>query len=127
MISCYFFASLSNVQQDYAKEDLHGQGEPSFSLDRALQAHTIHERDFDGHRGIELSERPLMSNYDKRAGKDSKGLDTRDPVEIAGGEDRYMDMQHAMDPEAHMTRTSSLRRAGEGLKKRLSMKKRRDS
>lgn len=108
----------TNYNQDYAKEDVHGQGEPSFSLDRALQAHTIHERDFDGHRGIELTERP---------GKDKKTVDTRDPVEIAGGESRYMDMQHDMDPEAHMTRTSSLRRAGEGLKKRLSMKKRHDS
>ncbi|GAB7347402.1 hypothetical protein MBLNU459_g4328t1 [Dothideomycetes sp. NU459] len=112
---------------DYDKEDLHGQGEPSFSLDRALRAHTIHERDFDGHRGIEMSDRPLMSDYDKRATKDGKKLDTRDPVEIAGGESRYVDMQHDMDPEAHVNRTSSLRRAGEGLKKRLSMKKRRDS
>ncbi|KAG9533080.1 hypothetical protein E4T50_08288 [Aureobasidium sp. EXF-12298] len=109
--------------EEYSKDDLKGKGEPAFSLDRALKAHTIHERDFDGQRGIELSDRPLMSDYDKM--KDSKKLDDRDPVEIAGGESQYANLTMAADTDAHtMNRTSSLRRAGEGLKKRLSLRKR---
>ncbi|KAG9835475.1 hypothetical protein KCU63_g13247, partial [Aureobasidium melanogenum] len=109
--------------KEYSKDDLKGKGEPAFSLDRALKAHTIHERDFDGQRGIELSDRPLMSDYDKM--KDSKKLDDRDPVEIAGGESQYANLTMAADTDAHtMNRTSSLRRAGEGLKKRLSLRKR---
>lgn len=112
------------VSQEYSKDDLKGKGEPAFSLDRALKAHTIHERDFDGERGIEMSDRPLMSDYDKL--KDRKQLDNRDPVEIAGGESQYADLVTAADTDAHtMNRTSSLRKAGEGLKKRLSLRKRR--
>lgn len=109
--------------QEYSKDDLKGKGEPAFSLDRALKAHTIHERDFDGERGIELSDRPLMSDYDKM--KDRKKLDDRDPVEIAGGESRYADLTMAADTDAHINRTSSLRKAGEGLKKRLSLRRRK--
>ena len=123
--------------QDYARDDVEGQGEPSFSLDKALKAHTIHERDFDGHQGIEMSNRPLMSSYDARDSRDRKNLDSRDPVEIAGGEGKYQDLQNAVNVEAHasgssdahrdvkshVSRTSSLRKAGEGLKKRLSIKK----
>ncbi|KAI4730017.1 hypothetical protein E4T49_02247 [Aureobasidium sp. EXF-10728] len=109
--------------EEYSKDDLKGKGEPAFSLDRALKAHTIHERDFDGERGIELSDRPLMSDYDKM--KDRKKLDDRDPVEIAGGESRYADLTMAADTDAHINRTSSLRKAGEGLKKRLSLRRRK--
>jgi hypothetical protein len=99
-------------------------GEPAFSLNRALKAHTIHERDFDGQRGIELSDRPLMSDYNKQ--KDRKKLDDRDPVEIAGGESRYADLVTAADTDAHHpTRTGSLRKVSDGLKKRLSVRRRR--
>ncbi|THY32058.1 hypothetical protein D6D01_02675 [Aureobasidium pullulans] len=110
--------------EEYHPDDLKGKGEPAFSLDRALKAHTIHERDFDGQRGIELSDRPLMSDYDKQ--KDRKKLDNRDPVEIAGDDSRYADLVMAADSDAHtqMNRTSSLRKAGEGLKKRLSLRRR---
>jgi hypothetical protein len=99
-------------------------GEPAFSLDRALKAHTIHERDFDGQRGIELSDRPLMSDYDKQ--KDRKKLDERDPIEIAGGASRYADLVTAADTDAHtVNRTSSLRKVSDGLKKRLSVRRKR--
>jgi hypothetical protein len=99
-------------------------GEPAFSLNRALKAHTIHERDFDGQRGIELSDRPLMSDYNKQ--KDRKQLDERDPVEIAGGESRYADLVTAADTDAHThNRTgSSLRKVSDGLKKRLCVRRR---
>lgn len=76
-----------------------------------------------------------MSDYDKL--KDSKELDQRDPVEIAGGQSSYAAMEQQVDPETHISgrsdnhkdvqshigRTSSLRRVGEGLKKRMSIKK----
>ncbi|KAL1303993.1 hypothetical protein AAFC00_000437 [Neodothiora populina] len=121
---------------DYARDDITGKGEPAFSLDKALKAHTIHERDFDGHRGIEMSDRPLMSNYDARDQAEGKRVDQRDPVEIAGGSSRYAELDHELDVAQHssshhgkqpsvgqhMSRTSSLRKAGEGLKKRLSIK-----
>ncbi|KAJ9625913.1 hypothetical protein H2203_004681 [Taxawa tesnikishii (nom. ined.)] len=113
--------------EDYHPDDLAGQSEPSFSLDRALRAHTIHERDFDGHRGIELSDRPMMSDYDKM--RDHKQLDTRDPIAIAGDDAKYVDMQHSMgsaDTDAFVKRTGSLRRAGEGLKKRIGSLRKKD-
>lgn len=65
-----------------------------------------------------------MSDHDKQ--KDRKKLDNRDPVEIAGDDSRYADLVMAADSDAHtqMNRTSSLRKAGEGLKKRLSLRRR---
>ncbi|KAK4990173.1 hypothetical protein LTR28_001500, partial [Elasticomyces elasticus] len=117
----------------YDKDDLTGQSEPSYSLDRALQNHTIHERDFDGHHGIELSERAMMSDntkghhpsldqsadgvynthhYAATTGRDSKTMDTRDPIEIAGDDGKYADMQHAMDPEAHQVKRNHSIKAG---------------
>jgi hypothetical protein len=115
---------LLTNSQEYHKDDLEGVGEPAFSLDRALKAHTIHERDFDGQRGIELSDRPLMSDYDKQ--KDRKKLDERDPVEIAGGSSRYADLVIAADTDAHtVNRTSSLLKVSDGLKKRLSVRRKR--
>jgi len=131
-------SSMSTVlisSQDYDRDDVEGQGEPAYSLDRALKKHTIHERDFDGHRGIELSDKPMMSG--SRRSTDGKNLDPRDPVEIAGGDRRYGDLQDQAevgnhvsgsnakhhDVDSHVDRTSSLRKAGEGLKKRLSIKK----
>lgn len=141
VVSCaYIRVSHSHANhtcQDYDRDDIKGKGEPAFSLDRALKAHTIHERDFDGHRGIEMSDRPLMSNYDKMNSPNGKSVDKRDPVTIAGDDRRYGELQDQLeveqhisghndrhsDVQAHMTRTSSLRKAGEGLKKRLSIKK----
>lgn len=99
--------NANQVLQDYDKKDQHGQGNPSYSLDRALQKHTIHERDFDGDRGIEMSNRP----------RDRKSMDTRDPVEIVGGEAQYSDLQYAADVDAHpIQRKGSLKA---GLKKRI--------
>jgi len=58
----------------------------------------------------------MMSDRDHNK-KDRKGLDTRDPVEIAGGDARYTDLQHAADVDAHpVQRHGSLK---EGLKRRI--------
>jgi len=57
----------------------------------------------------------MMKDYDKM--KDRKNLDSRDPVEIAGDDARYTDLQHAADVDAHPTRKhGSLK---EGLKRRV--------
>lgn len=73
--------------KDYDPEDLGGKSEPAFSLDRALKAHTINDD------GIEMLDRPHNDAEYHR--KERKGLlDQRDPVEIAGGEGRYTDLEH---------------------------------
>ena len=115
---------LSSIAQDYDPSDLKGEAEPNFSLDRALRAHKI---DDSGNAGIELQERGhLMSDYDKSTHKDT--LDSRDPVQIAGGEPRYADMEIARADASGSggisrprAESSGLR---EGLKKRIgSLKK----
>lgn len=63
--------------KDYDPDDLKGESEPTFSLDRALRAHTINEN------GIEMEDRS------------QKPKDKRDPVDIAGGESAYVDMEIA--------------------------------
>lgn len=55
-----------------------------------------------------------MSDYDKQ--KNRKSLDTRDPVEIAGGERAYAGLQYAADVDAHPKRQGSLR---DGIKRRI--------
>lgn len=48
---------------------------------------------------------------------DRNSLDQRDPVEIAGGEGRYADLQYAADVDAHpVKRSGSLR---DGIKRRI--------
>lgn len=51
-------------------------------------------------------------------------LDTRDPVEIAGNDGKYVDAEMASyansrDNDAAVKRTGSLRAAGDSLKKRI--------
>lgn len=70
---CSFSCSetADHFEQDYKKDDIEGRGEPAFSLGRDLHEH--------GHgEAIELNERPH-----------GKSFDTRDPVEIAGGNQNY--------------------------------------
>ncbi|TKA72470.1 hypothetical protein B0A49_06232 [Cryomyces minteri] len=119
---------------DYRPEDLKGKGEPSFSLDRALKAHTIHERDFDGHAGIEMSDRAntnTNTNTNHRAtgrttGRDGTPFeDPGDAEVIAGGSARYADLRHQADVaalEAHgddAQPTWAGRRSLDGLKRRI--------
>jgi len=57
----------------------------------------------------------MMKDYDKM--KDRKQLDERDPIEIAGDDAKYTDLQHAADVDAHPNRRhGSLK---EGLKRRV--------
>lgn len=55
-------------------------------------------------------------------------LDKRDPVDIAGGQERYVDLEHKREREytSNINRTSSLRAAGEGLKKRIGSLRRKN-
>jgi hypothetical protein len=108
---------LLTRNEDYDPEDLHGKSEPAFSLDRALQAHKIDDN------GIEMEDHAhLMKDYHK-AERDGT-LDRRDPVAIAGDDGKYVDLEYknsgmSKDADASMRRSSSLRHAGEGLKKRI--------
>lgn len=103
--------------KDYSPDDLKGKGD-TFELDRALRAHKISD---DG--GIEMQDgRNLRKSYDQqqRAG----AIDSRDPVEIAGGQDKYVEMEfaHTRDADARVKRSGSLR---DGLKKRIGSLRRK--
>ncbi|QIW95860.1 hypothetical protein AMS68_001378 [Peltaster fructicola] len=111
------------ADRDYHSEDLKGESEPSFSLDRALRAHKIDDD------GIEMSDRAQLTKDYHKAERNGT-LDTRDPVVIAGGQSRYVDLEHEREREysSNVNRSSSLRLVGEGLKKRIGSlrKKNRD-
>lgn len=66
--------------------------------------------------------RNLRKSYDQqqRAG----AIDSRDPVEIAGGQDKYVEMEfaHTRDADARVKRSGSLR---DGLKKRIGSLRRK--
>lgn len=81
------------LQQDYDPADLKGQAEPGFSLDRALRAHKISDS------GIEMEDRAHIDS-DYAAAKRNGTLDPRDPVVIAGGEAKYVDMEIANSNDA---------------------------
>ncbi|EMC95133.1 hypothetical protein BAUCODRAFT_157635 [Baudoinia panamericana UAMH 10762] len=111
--------------KDYDPTDLKGQSEPTYSLDRALQAHTINDN------GIEMEDRAdRMRDY--RTAERKGTLDTRDPVEIAGDDGKYVDMEYAAykndrENEENVQRSGSLRAAGASLKKRIgSLRHRKD-
>ena len=74
--------------KDYDPDDLKGASEPNFSLDRALRAHTINEN------GIEMDDRSHLTKDYRQRERDGT-LDRRDPVEIAGGQSNYVDMEIA--------------------------------
>jgi hypothetical protein len=113
----------SLAHQDYSPDDLKGRSEPTFSLDRALKAHTL----TDG--GIELRDHRKISQDYKRASQDGT-LDKRDPVVIAGGEAEYAALYsggHNRTSSSDVKRTGSLRAAGESLKKRIgSLRKKKE-
>ena len=104
---------LTHVQE-YDPEDLKGQSEPTFGLDRALRAHKIDDD------GIEMEDRAHINQDYHRA--ERKGtLDARDPVEIAGGDRKYAEMEHANRSSARED-DNDMRRKGSlvgGLKKRI--------
>lgn len=72
--------------QDYDPDDLKGESEPAFSLDRALKAHKIDDN------GIEMEDRAHLRNDYHDAERRGK-LDPRDPVTIAGDDSKYADLQ----------------------------------
>lgn len=127
-ICCPVHSSEADIKQNYDPADLKGESEPTFSLDRALRAHNINE---GGNGGIELQERShLMNDYDKSARKGT--LDPRDPVEIAGDDGKYADLEIAQADASGSGGISRPRAESgglkEGLKKRIGSlrKKHRD-
>lgn len=108
------------IPQTYSPDDLKGESEPTFSLDRALRAHKISDN------GIEMQEGShLMKDYNRA--KQNGTLDTRDPVHIAGEDGKYADMElaHTHDTDHRRSGSGGLH----GLKKRIGSlrKKRADS
>jgi hypothetical protein len=104
--------SHTNIHlQDYDRDDLKGKSEPTYSLDKHLRKTSLNDRD-----GIEMSDR---SNK-------------KDPVELAGGESKYVDMEIANTNDHDAGKNMGVNRSGslrEGLKKRigsLRRKKERD-
>jgi hypothetical protein len=99
--------------KDYDPDDLKGESEPNFSLDRALRAHTINEN------GIEMDDRShIMKDYRQREREGT--LDRRDPVEIAGGEGNYADMQIAAAAKQDGDVEPAVKKSGHGsLRKRI--------
>ncbi|KAK4550367.1 hypothetical protein LTR36_003334 [Oleoguttula mirabilis] len=100
--------------KQYDPEDLKGQSEPTFSLDRALRAHKIDDD------GIEMEDREHI-NKDFRKAERKGTLDARDPVQIAGSDAKYADMEyannaHAREYEEGLRGHGSLK---EGLKRRI--------
>ncbi|CAK4030896.1 Hypothetical predicted protein [Lecanosticta acicola] len=104
--------------KEYDPSDLKGRGDLSYGLDKALKAHKISDS------GIEMVEGSRL-NRDYDQAKRHGSLDGRDPIDIAGGESRYVDMQLANAKDNDIRRSSSLR---QGLKKRIGSlrKKNRD-
>ena len=88
LFSCHHLIGhlLTRYIQDYDPEDLKGESEPAFSLDRALKAHKIDDR------GIEMEDRTHIGK-DYHAAERNGTLDRRDPVEIAGDDGKYVDLE----------------------------------
>lgn len=109
------------ADKDYDADDLSGMAEPAFSLDRALRAHKIDDN------GIEMSERSQLKK-DFETAERNGALDKRDPMDIAGGQAKYVELENKNDKEynSNINRSSSLRLAGEGLKKRLGSLRRKN-
>nr|POF13035.1 hypothetical protein CFP56_10183 [Quercus suber] len=101
--------------ETYDKDDLKGQSEPGFSLDRAMQAHKIDEN------GIEMEDRAaLMKDYHKAEREGT--LDKRDPVVIAGDESKYNDAYYANSRDNDAARMGGIGPSSsikEGIKKRI--------
>ena len=110
--------------KDYDPDDVKGESEPLFSLDRALRAHNINET---SEGGIEMQDRAHQRERYRDAERKGK-LDDRDPVDIAGGEGRYVDME-VNEVRAEASASDARRRSGhgtmDGLKKRIGSLKHR--
>ena len=109
------------ILKEYDPEDLKGQAEPSFSLDRAFKAHRIDED------GIEMDDRAGI-NREYHAAERKGTLDARDPVEIAGNDGKYAEAEMAnYGNNDTVRRTGSIRAAGDSLKRRIgSMRHRKN-
>ncbi|KAE9973838.1 hypothetical protein BLS_003388 [Venturia inaequalis] len=104
---------------EYHPDDLKGKGEPSYSIEKALKEHKLLDDEDRADRvargqasGIEL--------------QDQSPYDARDPVTIAGGQQRYAELEHR---SAGRRSGEHKRQSGsfEGLKKRIgSLGKRKD-
>ncbi|EGP87637.1 unnamed protein product [Zymoseptoria tritici ST99CH_1E4] len=98
--------------KDYDKNDLKGKSEPAYSLDRHLRKTSLNDN------GIEMSDR-------------SNKKDHRDPVELAGGESKYVDMEFAKTNDHDAGGNAGVQRSGSlraGLKKRIgSLRRKKDS
>lgn len=104
-------------QQEYRDDDLEGRGEPAFSLAKDLRNHSRKSSlSPEGHGAIELVERPKHDN--------------RDPVEIAGGQQKYSEWEQERrnSGEASASGLSGHSRSISGaLKSRLgSLRRRKD-
>lgn len=102
--------------QDYHPDDIKGKGEPSYSIEKALKEHKIHgDKEDNADRGASGEATGIeMQNHPGGT------VDSRDPVDIAGGRQRYTDSEHgtASTPKPH---------ALNGLKKRIgSLRKKKD-
>jgi len=101
---------------DYHPDDLKGKGEPSYSIEKALKEHKIH-----GDR-----ERTSNGSYGEVSGIEMQGgpVDSRDSVEMAGGQQAYTDLEHQTAAE---TSGSTKRHSLQGLKKRIgSLRKKKE-
>nr|OQO18503.1 hypothetical protein B0A51_16723 [Rachicladosporium sp. CCFEE 5018] len=104
--------------KEYDPEDLKGEAEPGFSLNRALKAHKIDDN------GIEMEDHAAINRDYHRA--ERKGtLDARDPVTIAGDDRKYAELAHANDTDLHhneMHRKGSIKQS---LKQRIGSLRRK--
>jgi hypothetical protein len=111
----------ANSNQDYDPEDLQGQAEPSFSLDRALKAHKIDDD------GIEMEDHAHINRDYHHAERDGT-LDKRDPVAIAGGDRKYHELARTNDTDLQYDNGRHDIKKGFGsIKKRIgSLRHRKD-
>ncbi|KAF2234994.1 hypothetical protein EV356DRAFT_500913 [Viridothelium virens] len=100
---------------DYKSDDIHGKGEPFYSLEKAIKNHRISDELGEEHGAIELTETP------KGVRASASGVDPRDPVEVVGSSSKMVDLEH----EADIRRTGSSPKKGESLRKRIGSLRRK--
>jgi hypothetical protein len=105
--------------QEYHPDDIKGKGEPSYSIEKALKEHKIHGDRESADRGAygEASGIELQSN--------PGGVDSRDPVEIVGGQQSHAELEHRAAGRAS---GENKRHSLNGLKKRIgSLRRKKDA
>ncbi|KAF2766886.1 hypothetical protein EJ03DRAFT_329657 [Teratosphaeria nubilosa] len=103
--------------KDYDPEDLKGKGD-TFHLDRALRAHRIDDD------GIEMTDRNGIDKAYHQAQRDGT-LDKRNPVDIAGDDRRYVDLEFANADNSNAEYAGGIDVGQSSLKKGMgSIKKR---